>query len=903
MRTLIQHVWRQWCAVALALVALGLAFTCGVTSTRWIGTPFPGFFIMANRVIASVSLPHWSGARHSDIYQQAVVAVNDQPVTKTEEIYALVRRLPPDSPITYTLEKDGRISQLTLASLTFTLADYVLLFVPYLLSGLALGLIGIGVWFLKPTTPASHALLIGGLAGGLFALTGADLYAPAWFFRLHVLGEAFFPAGLLVHLALVFPVDRLRRYRAFFLSVPYLVALTLGVAYELFLYQPAAYSLIHNLCMVYAGVGGLALLGGVIWNYGTTDSHLTRQRVRVILLGFLSGFAFPGAVMLASGITGGEVAVNYAGFTVFLFPLSLGYAIVKHDLFEIDALLKRGVFYLTLTATLTFGYIALLALLNFTLRSSAFTHSPIFPLLFTLAVVFFLNPLKDSLQRGVDRVFFRLRYNPKKVLEMTSASLASTLHLENILPFIWRTISETLGVQQGGIFLLQAELGQYVTVYPKTEEGYALPVEHPLIREVQHNGRIFSLYDVAPETFSSSGQDESRSGIEHLGIQLIVPLTFKGDLLGLIALGHKESGVFFTADDVDFLSTLANQSALSIANALAYQEIQTLNADLEKKVAERTQELAGANAELHASLERLERAYGDLQRSQENLIRAEKMAALGRLTAGIAHEMNTPLGASLTSLKLLRDLVEEYQASIGDSEVSESDYHDIAAEMIRLVRATQQWLEKAAAHIRSLKLHTRNLQQGEERPFSVLQVIEDTGLLLSHRLRLSQCSLIISCTPAEPILHGDPSKLGQVLANLIVNAIDSYKGTNGGEVRVEVTKKQDCLEIRVRDHGCGIPHEHLEHIFDEFFSTKLLGEGTGLGLSIARDIVTNFFGGTVSAESAPGQGSVFVLQLPLGNSREEAHPLPEGQPRQVFEKQLWPPHGARGPAEDEKLPA
>jgi signal transduction histidine kinase len=151
-----------------------------------------------------------------------------------------------------------------------------------------------------------------------------------------------------------------------------------------------------------------------------------------------------------------------------------------------------------------------------------------------------------------------------------------------------------------------------------------------------------------------------------------------------------------------------------------------------------------------------------------------------------------------------------------------------------------------------------------------MQVIEDTGLLLSHRLRLSQCSLIVSSTAANPTLYGDPGKLGQVLTNLIVNAIDAYHGTNsaGGEIIVQVSEAGGALEVRVRDYGSGIPADHLERIFEEFFSTKPLGEGTGLGLPLARSIVTNFFGGTISVHSELGHGSEFLLQLPRLNPTE-----------------------------------
>jgi signal transduction histidine kinase len=170
--------------------------------------------------------------------------------------------------------------------------------------------------------------------------------------------------------------------------------------------------------------------------------------------------------------------------------------------------------------------------------------------------------------------------------------------------------------------------------------------------------------------------------------------------------------------------------------------------------------------------------------------------------------------------------------------------------------------------MRSLKLHTRDLQRGGERRFSVLRTLEDTALLLSHRLRLSQCTLTVANTAADANLYGDPSKLGQVLTNLIINAIDAYNDTEekGGKIAIDVSEAGPFLEIRVSDQGCGIPSAHLEKIFDEFFSTKPLGEGTGLGLSISRHIIANFFGGTISVSSTVGCGTTFTLRLPRGKT-------------------------------------
>jgi len=854
-------------AAALAVLMIALAVTCTITSLRWIGRTFPGFFVMANGVVASVSLPDWPAAKH-DVYQHAVMAVNGVPTNTGHEVYAIVGRLPSGAKITYMLRQGDRQSELAVNSRTFTDQDYLLIFLPYLLSGLGLALIGIAVWWLAPEAAGGRALLIGGIAGGVFAITAADLYSPANFFRLHILGEAFFPAGLLIHLALVFPVDRLRRWRGWLLALPYMIAAALGASYEFYLYRPAAYTLIHNLCMIYAGLGGIFLLGAVAWDYCTSPSFRVRQRLRIILLGLLAGFTFPGALMLYSGLAGGAVPVNYAGYTVVIFPLSVGYAIIKHDLFEIDALIKRGVYYLALTATLMLGYLAMLALLDLDLNAAHLAPTLPASLAFISILALLLNPLRNLLQKSIDRIFFRLHYDPRRMLEASSAALGSTLRLNEILAFVHETIGATVAARDCRIFLQQPAHGRYLCVYPPMDHPPTLAADDPLVERLKsyHQG-VFTTEDGEEPSFAPARMARAHESEVAQQTMLAAPLMLKHELLGMILLGRKESGAFFSADDRAFLGALANQSVLSIGNAMAYAEIEALNLALEARVEERTRELARSNADLRSSIERLGHAYSDLQRSRQTLTRAESMAALGRLSAGIAHEMNTPLGASMTSLKLIQQLVEELPrpAPTGNAP------HNGAAvqQIMMLVSNTRQWIDKAAAHIRSLKAHTRDLEQEESRTFSVRELLEQIEPLVAHRLRLADCTLKVTSGP-DPLVFGDAGKLSQVLTNLIVNAIDAYTTSLLEErtVGVDIRSDQSAVVITVSDHGCGISPANLDKIFDQFFSTKPLGEGTGLGLSISRDIVTALFGGTISVESAVDQGSRFIVYIPAASPRD-----------------------------------
>ncbi|NOT56082.1 MAG: hypothetical protein HOP18_15900 [Deltaproteobacteria bacterium] len=332
----------------------GLTLGCGINSARWIDSTFPGFFVLDNRVIASISLSHWPIAAQPRYYQHEVVAVNGQPVTTTAALYTQISQLPARTPVTYTLARDGHRTEVTVSTARFTMTDWSLLFGVYFINGIALVLIGIVAWYWSPTSPMTLALLSLGVSMGLFLITAADLYAPHWFFRLHILTEAAFPAAL-VHLALVFPLERLRRARSVFLALPYVIAGLLGLGYEGFLYRPQVYTLIHTLCTQYAGIAGVGLLGKMVWDYWSTASVEIRQKIRVVVLGSLTGFGFPAILMLLAGFNGSRFSVNYAAFTLFVFPLSIGYVLVTEDLLRIEMLLRRSVYSLSGLAFVVFS--------------------------------------------------------------------------------------------------------------------------------------------------------------------------------------------------------------------------------------------------------------------------------------------------------------------------------------------------------------------------------------------------------------------------------------------------------------------------------------------------------------------------------------------------------------------
>jgi C4-dicarboxylate-specific signal transduction histidine kinase len=272
-------------------------------------------------------------------------------------------------------------------------------------------------------------------------------------------------------------------------------------------------------------------------------------------------------------------------------------------------------------------------------------------------------------------------------------------------------------------------------------------------------------------------------------------------------------------------------------------------------------------------LDDLRDAYHQLERSQTSLLRADRLATLGRLAAGIAHEVNTPLGAVHNSLRVTTDLAREYADSIDDPSVTKDDHRAIANELIGAAEQASGWARKAASFIAKVKLHSREGASDEQVVFDVADVITETEALLAHRLRSAVCR-VQSRIDDGATLRGIPSRLGQVLVNLVGNAIDAYEeqGVADGVIAIDVARMADAVVCTVADRAGGIPPDVLPRIFDELFTTKEPGRGTGLGLWIARQLVEETFGGTLTVASKIREGTCFTLTLPPASASPAARP-------------------------------
>jgi signal transduction histidine kinase/DNA-binding LacI/PurR family transcriptional regulator len=305
---------------------------------------------------------------------------------------------------------------------------------------------------------------------------------------------------------------------------------------------------------------------------------------------------------------------------------------------------------------------------------------------------------------------------------------------------------------------------------------------------------------------------------------------------------------------IGFVLFEADQHNLSIFEMLSNTiSVSLYTGILVGKLENQAAELSKANADL-------EGAYQSLQDNQQKLLISEQMASLGRLTAGIAHEMNTPLAAVRVAIKELKDLTEEYQNSIRNPQVLPEDHLAIAADMSKQLKLAEQAAEKSAAFIRGIKAQTLDMKFSNLQLFNAAFAISDALNVLEFAIRKGFCTLVTSLDDSIQ-LYGDPRKLVQIIINLVMNSIAACQ-PDGGTITVRLTKSgNEFAELIVEDTGCGIAPEIITKIFDPMFTTKPFGEGTGLGLSIVHELV-NKYQGSIKVNSQKGL-TLFIITLPL----------------------------------------
>lgn len=295
---------------------------------------------------------------------------------------------------------------------------------------------------------------------------------------------------------------------------------------------------------------------------------------------------------------------------------------------------------------------------------------------------------------------------------------------------------------------------------------------------------------------------------------------------------------------------------------LAYRE---LNATLEQRVTERTNALSHSNDDLS-------KAMATLQRAQNELVQSEKLAALGSLVAGIAHELNTPVGNSLMAASTLQDYSRDITAALGKGALKRSMLEQFLLDNKTATDILVRNLRRASELITSFKQVAVDQASAQRRRFQLSEVVKEILITLGPTLK--KTPFVIDSNIDDSIeLDSYPGALGQVLVNLINNALlHGLSGLEHGKIGLYAFPYEPgWIELALSDNGRGIAEEHLPRIFDPFFTTRLGQGGSGLGLNIVHNLVTGVLGGKLEVASQLGWGVRFAIRLPLCAPSSEPH--------------------------------
>ncbi len=269
-------------------------------------------------------------------------------------------------------------------------------------------------------------------------------------------------------------------------------------------------------------------------------------------------------------------------------------------------------------------------------------------------------------------------------------------------------------------------------------------------------------------------------------------------------------------------------------------------------------------AELVAAKDAAEAAFQELREAQQNLVQAEKLASLGALVAGVAHEINTPIGIALTGATLLQEETAKLRALYGAEEMTEEAFADFLAIVDETGTILVSNIERAAALVHSFKQVAVDQTSAERRRFDLASYIAEVIQTLGPRLKERRVVVAHEC-PAGLEIDGYPGALAQVITNIVLNAvIHAFDDGDPGLIVITVDHlvAKDRVRMQIRDNGKGIAPENLSRIFDPFFTTRRGSGGSGLGLHIVYNRVTSALSGTIDVSSAPHQGTIFTIIFP-----------------------------------------
>ena len=449
-------------------------------------------------------------------------------------------------------------------------------------------------------------------------------------------------------------------------------------------------------------------------------------------------------------------------------------------------------------------------------------------------------------------------------LMKASRTLSQDISLEGAIANLMKVAMENAGAETVALMLFQ----EHVLMLSAVVSGEETPQIHPIPVETSNAVPLSIVNKVkrSREPLMLDNASKENAYAKDVYIQqhqpqsiLCLPLSDRGKLIGILYLENNRVAGAFTGDRLEVLTLLCSQAAISLENARLYQESRNYAQQLEQ--------------------------------TQLQLVQSEKMATIGQLTAGVAHEINNPVGFISGNLdyasEYIQNLIEvlqlyqhgfDWHSEITQKKTEEIELDYLLEDLPELICSMKEGIERITEISKSMRTFSRG-DTGTKIPCNIHEGIDSTLLILKHRLKANESRpeiKIVKNYGNLPEINCYPGQLNQVFMNLIANAIDALEEGNNGRsfdemkaapnqiaITTEVKPEKQLAVVRIRDNGIGMSEEVKAQVFQHLFTTKRVGKGTGLGLSISRQIVEGKHGGKITVTSVEGEGTEFAIALPL----------------------------------------
>ena len=549
--------------------------------------------------------------------------------------------------------------------------------------------------------------------------------------------------------------------------------------------------------------------------YEREDVPAKKNQIRLIKLSLLFGLtAFIDFIPKVW-----TVSIYPVGFvSMFILTSLLAYSIIRYKAFDIETVIHKTILWVA-----SFSIIVIPIFLIYRWSFSTIKESVGLQVAFVVTSFSIFAVYLSTIQPKIDHLFQRRKANLE---EMSSRFIQDLVYLkgfDNLIRLIEATITNAVYPQWIDIFIYNEKKKKYRVVNRGAAENRVAQFqeEDEFLNWLKTNNKIVHREFIQIDPEYAPIKDVATDYFDSTGAMVAIPLVLNERLLGVINLEKKANLKRYNAVDFHFLTTLKNQSAIAISNSLIYQNI-------EEQVKLRTEELVDV---------------------QKQLIQAEKLATVGTLSGGVAHEINNPLTAILTNVQMLLMFADDEDAKVDK-------------ESLELIEEATQ---RCRTIVQKLMTYAKKPLESESEKVALTDlsvVLKKTISFIRYQLEQDGIQIVVEAEQGCYPVMGNQNELEQVLTNLILNARDAIIGTKkSGSIYTHLFRSDDQIKVEIKDEGMGMSKDVISKIFDPFFTTKDVGKGLGLGLSICQSIIEKYEG-KIMVQSEPGKGSVFMVQFP-----------------------------------------